>query len=354
MISLKRYLDSVAAGPDADSGRDGRDLAPLTLEAYASAIVAMGNCTASVCPGVGSDLDQKFGQLSRELSAGVTCEKLSATDREVRELLQSWSERAERHLQLKSEEVKNLLLIMVQTAESVSVRDQQSARQFRQVTEHLMAIASLDDLSQIRTSIETSASELKSSIDRMTQEGAAAMNQLQQQVATYKVKLETAEANAARDALTGLRNRPCVESIIQRYIDAETVFCVAIIDIDGFKKVNDEHGHLVGDELLKRFAKELVSACRSTDITGRWGGDEFIIALECGMPEAASRIERLRNWVCGRYEVKATAGALNLAVDASIGLALHLPHEPLKSLLSRADTAMYANKSAGRSSRKKS
>ncbi len=63
---------------------------------------------------------------------------------------------------------------------------------------------------------------------------------------------------------------------------AEAPFCVAIIDIDEFKRVNDEHGHLVGDELLKQFAAEMRSVCRSTDTIGRWGGDEFILLLHCG------------------------------------------------------------------------
>ena len=56
-------------------------------------------------------------------------------------------------------------------------------------------------------------------------------------------------------------------------------FCIAIIDIDKFKRVNDEHGHLAGDELLKKFAAKMRSVCRDTDTIGRWGGDEFILLL---------------------------------------------------------------------------
>lgn len=351
MISLKRYLDSMAVTSTLDCGPVEGDLFPVALAAYASALLAMGNCSVDVCPGLGPELRQQLSEMSRKLSNGITYEALVSTDREVRDQLQDWGQRTARHYRQKSDEVKDLLLVMAQTAESVGTRDQRCAGQFREVTAHLSAIASLDDLTQIRASIEKSAFELKSSIDRMTVEGTAAIDRLKQEVATYQVKLEEAEAIASRDALTGLRSRLCVESLIERLINSGAVFSVAIVDIDAFKKVNDEHGHLVGDELLKQFATELSSACRSSDVIGRWGGDEFIIALECGIAEATSQIDRLRKWICGNYTVPAKSGTLKLTVRASIGLADHLPGEAMKDLLVRADTAMYANKSAGRSSR---
>lgn len=351
MISLKRYLDSVSAGPIADCDQTESSLLAVALGAYASALLAMGSSSVDACPSLGSDLRQQFSQISRGMTNGIACEAIVKAEREVRDQLQDWGRRTARHYQQKSEEVKDLLIVMAQTAESVGTRDQRCAGQIRDVTACLTAVASLDDLSQIRASIEKSASELKSSIDRMTEEGTVAMERLKEQVATYRVKLEEAEAIAARDALTGLRSRLCVESLIERFIDSDVSFCVAIVDIDDFKNVNDQHGHLVGDELLQQFAAELVSACRSSDVTGRWGGDEFIIALECGISEATSQIDRLRKWVCGSYSVAGKSGMQKLTVEASIGLAEHAPHESMKDLLARADAAMYANKSASRSSR---
>ena len=120
----------------------------------------------------------------------------------------------------------------------------------------------------------------------MTAEGKAAIDKLRVEVSSYQARLEEAEEIASRDALTGLRSRLWVECQIESRIAAGGPLCVAIVDINGFKQVNDEHGHLVGDELLKQFAAEIKFACRSTDVIGRWGGDEFIILLDCGMAEA--------------------------------------------------------------------
>jgi diguanylate cyclase (GGDEF)-like protein len=182
----------------------------------------------------------------------------------------------------------------------------------------------------------------------MAAEGKAAVADLRAQVSGYQARLEEAEQIASRDALTGLGNRHWVEGNIERRCSAGAPFCVAILDIDGFKRVNDEHGHLVGDELLKQFATELQSACRTTDMPGRWGGDEFILLLDCDKSKAKAKIDRLREWVCGNYTVQVRSGPIKLRVDASIGLAEHLPMETMKGLLARADAEMYRQKAASR------
>ncbi len=203
--------------------------------------------------------------------------------------MREWGRGTARHYQQKACEVKEMLLMMARTAESVGARDQRCAGQMSEVTERLKAIASLDDLTEIRARSRRARRELKTSIERMTAEGKAVLDQLKEQVASYQTKLEEAEELASRDALTGLSSRLYVEGQIEKRIAAGTPFCVAIIDIDGFKKVNDDHGHLTGDELLKQFGVELRSACRATDVIGRWGGDEFILLFDCGLEEAEAQ-----------------------------------------------------------------
>src|SRR5208282_6033196 len=251
---------------------------------------------------------------------------------------------AARHYQGKAREVKEMLLTMARTAESVSARDQRSAGQMSAVTERLRAIATLEDLTEIRASIDKSAADLKLSIDRMTEEGKEVLDHLKKQVEGYQTKLEEAEKIASRDALTGVSSRVYLEGQIEKRVESQATFCVAIVDIDGFKKVNDAHGHLTGDEILKQFAGELKSACRSTDMIGRWGGDEFILLFDSGLEEAEAQTERLRKWVCGNYSVAGKTGTLKLRVDASIGLAAHASGEEMNELVGRADAAMYEHK----------
>lgn len=351
MISIKRYLDQTHPEPDKHDEPVANALLPVTIAAYQSALVEMGACGLDACPALGGELKQGLGRLRKNLSKEVSRETVEETETGVREQLRDWGRRAAMYYRQRASEVKEILLVMARTAESVGERDQRCAQQITEVTTRLQGIANLEDLTEMRESIKRSASELKTSIDRMTAEGKAAIDKLKAEVTTYKAKLEEAEEIASRDVGTGLGSRLAVEARIEEALLTSAPFCVAIIDIDEFKQVNDKYGHLVGDELLKQFATELRSACRSTDIIGRWGGDEFILVLHCGIAQAMAQIDRLRKWVCGNYMVQANSVPAKVRVDASIGLAERQAGETLKQLVERADAEMYRDKAASRKSK---
>jgi len=354
MISLKKYLDSSQTEPDAvhntvpHRGKEDGGILSLAVAAYRSALREMGTCSVEACPALGQGLKQSLAEIEEKLSIDASHATFDAAQAATAEQLKEWGRSTAGHYRKKTNEVKALLLVMARTAESVGERDQRCAGQISEVTTRLETIASLEDLTEIRSSIERSAADLKTSLDRMAAEGKQAIAELRAEVTSYQTKLEEAEELASKDALTGLRNRSWAEHQIEQRIAAGAALSVAIVDIDEFKRVNDEHGHLVGDELLRQFAGELRSASRSTDVLGRWGGDEFILVLNATLQEAEAQIDRLRVWVCGSYQVQARSGPMKLKVEASIGLAVHAPGETMKDLLGRADAAMYACKSASR------
>ncbi|HME58477.1 MAG TPA: GGDEF domain-containing protein [Terracidiphilus sp.] len=357
MISIKHYLEETQTKsgehdePDAQYDAEAQPLLSVTIAAYRSSLVEMGNCGQDACPALGGELKQGLGKLEEKLSAKLSYETVKETESGVREHLHGWGRLAAMHFQKQTGEVKEILLMMARTAESVGERDQRCAAQITEVTTRLKSIANLEDLTAIRESIKQSATDLKGSIDRMTAEGKAAIDQLKKEVTTYQARLEEAEEIASRDALTGLRNRLSVEGEIELSLHGRAPVCVAIIDINEFKRVNDEHGHLIGDELLKKFAAKMRSVCRSTDTIGRWGGDEFMLLLHCGIAEARTQIDRLREWVCGSYTVQGSAAPSKLRVKVSIGLAERLPGETMKALVDRADAEMYREKAASRKSK---
>ena len=351
MISLKRYLDMDRTGTEERSDSEPDALLPATVAAYRSALAEMGACGLEVCPPLGGDLKQSMEKLGERLMGRLSLEVIEETKTGVGEQLTLWGQRTARHYRETTREVKEILLSMARAAESVGERDQRCAAQITCVTAQLKNVANLEDLTEIRASIQKSAAELKSSIDRMTAEGKAALEQLRGQVSKYQARLEEAERIASLDALTGVRSRSWVEGQLELSLHAGGALCVAILDIDGFKQVNDEHGHLVGDELLKQFATELKSASRSADILGRWGGDEFIFLMQYGLAEAKSQTDRLQKWVCGNYTVQGNCDPIKLRVEASLGLAEHLPGETMKALIDRADAEMYRQKAASRALR---
>jgi diguanylate cyclase (GGDEF)-like protein len=348
MITLKKYLDSPLIGSEDLASPEKETILPAVLAAYGFALLEMGDCSVVAIPALGDDLKQSFARLQARLSVNMSCDAVRVTGQNVQENLREWGKRTALHYQQKTHEVRELLFVMARTAESVAARDQLCASQFNEVTACLKSIATLEDLTEIRASIEKSVADLRASIQRMEEEGKVAVERLRREVSSYRNRLEEAEDIGSRDALTGLRNRLWVENQIASRIRLGVQFCVAIIDIDGFKRVNDQYGHLIGDEVLKHFASELRAACRSTDRIGRWGGDEFILVLDGNLPDATAQITRLSNWVFGSYAIDGKAGAGKIWLEAAIGLAEHQPGEAMKDLLVRADAAMYRRKIASR------
>jgi diguanylate cyclase (GGDEF)-like protein len=149
-------------------------------------------------------------------------------------------------------------------------------------------------------------------------------------------QLERAVILSETDALTGLPNRRAWDEAMALAVHAPShPFCVAVIDIDGFKSYNDAHGHPAGDALLRQTAQAWLSALRPGDLLARYGGDEFAVLMhDCDGPAARIITDRLRS-------------VAPEPVTASAGVAPHRPAELPVPLVARADTALYAAKRAG-------
>ena len=119
-----------------------------------------------------------------------------------------------------------------------------------------------------------------------------------------------------------------------------------IIDIDHFKRINDQYGHLVGDQLLKCFSRCLMDTFRECDFVARFGGEEFIAILpKTPLPEALKAAERIR---CAIVESRFKVGDLDIQITASLGVKEVQDQETDAELLERADVALYAAKTSGR------
>lgn len=348
MISLKKYLDME---PDkCPSAPGSNDLFLVVLESYRSALLAMGNSGARSCPATGSDLYHALAGLERRLFVKLTEPLIKQTQTQVEEELRQWGECTAGYLKSKANEVKELLILIARTAESMGERDHRYANHFSGLTTKLQTIADLEDLAEVRSSLVKQATELKAYVNQMVQDSRNSVEQLRAEVSTYENKLKAVEQLALKDSLTGIANRRNIEERIKSCIARKQQFCVIILDLDRFKHVNDSYGHPAGDNLLQQFSQELRSNVRSTDLVGRWGGDEFIIILDCDLTTAKSQVERLQKWVLGEYTIQTgqASSETKVRVDASIGLAQWQPGETMQELISRADSTMYGEKEKAR------
>jgi len=345
VISLKKYLDMEHEKPASRAPEPAEVLAAV-LGSYRAALLAMGTNGVRACPAVGAELLQRMTELERGLSGNVTPARINEAQQEVEEHLEQWGERSADYLKAKANDAKELLLALAHTAQSMGDRDNRYADQLIEFTSRLQGIANLEDLTQIRASLVAGATELKTYVDLMNQDSHSLLKQLKTEVSNFETKLKVAEELVIRDELTGLSNRRNVEERIEMRIAKAKPFCVAILDLDKFKQVNDTHGHLAGDSLLKQFAAELRTNSRAHDTVGRWGGDEFIIVLDCDLVGASLQLDRTKKWMFGEYKIQPGGGAseVKVSVTASIGLAQWQPGETFSDVIEHANNSMHLEK----------
>ena len=157
---------------------------------------------------------------------------------------------------------------------------------------------------------------------------------------------------ATIDALTGLHNRGWLDDTFEREIRRSErdglAACVLIIDVDHFKRFNDEYGHLAGDKVLISVGESISKPLRPNDMVARFGGEEFSVLLpETSLENAVAIAERLRERVCAACPGEINGTELP-GVTVSIGVADYKPGDSLESVLASADSAMYQAKKAGR------
>jgi diguanylate cyclase len=188
--------------------------------------------------------------------------------------------------------------------------------------------ASDDELAQARRKV----AEAERNIEAMTSE------------------LEQVKALVQQDPLTGTLNRRGIDDAFRREAARcdrnGTRLCVALIDLDDFKRINDTYGHPVGDRALRHVADIARDTLRPTDRIGRFGGEEFLFLLpDIGATECVAVLDRIKRSLCARALVEA---GVAIKIAFSGGVVERVGQETLNDLIARADGALYEAKRAGK------
>ncbi len=158
------------------------------------------------------------------------------------------------------------------------------------------------------------------------------------------------EQAALTDALTGIPNKRAMDDALARATSLGNRHgqqnSLILCDLDHFKTINDQHGHVVGDHVLQLAAKELQKAIRTSDEVYRYGGEEFAIILpQTSETDAKAVADRIRQFMSS---IRVHCGETTIAVTTSCGVAMRLPEEDSRQWLARADEALYRAKDNGR------
>ena len=167
--------------------------------------------------------------------------------------------------------------------------------------------------------------------------------------ARLRASLQHIAALATHDALTGIWNRRQIDQDLEAAVKhahrSGSALCVLLVDVDPFKAINDQHGHAIGDEVLKVVAACLAGSLRAGDQVARYGGEEFLLLLpSTSLAQASVLAERLRSALQNSQALPEH----ETNITASFGLAVWRAGESASHLVRRADRAMYRAKAAGR------
>jgi hypothetical protein len=199
MISIKKYLDERTM-PKLDEIQD--EPFSVVVDTYRSALVAVARATSLNGSPQGVELGSRLIGLHRRVGTKPSVETVRQAEIEFESNLAAWSKRAEAEGCAKDNEIKELILALAKTAETVVMRGQKNTSQFRAVTGQLEKIGSLNDIRQIRNSIVQRVSEFRSSIEQMNRENWELVAELQGKIITVESRLKSAENLALTDTLT--------------------------------------------------------------------------------------------------------------------------------------------------------
>jgi diguanylate cyclase len=190
-------------------------------------------------------------------------------------------------------------------------------------------------------------------LSRKLKETTLSLEESRLQIQQLRSNLSVAEQAALRDALTELGNRRCFDGVLNEELaqaqESGTELCVSLGDVDDFKRINDNFGHLVGDEVLKLIAELLGQNTKRRDHVARFGGEEFaMIFPETRLDDATSVVDKIRQQVEAKQWAVSKSGERLGSVTMSFGVVGLKDGESAEELMDRVDSRLYEAKAAGK------
>jgi diguanylate cyclase len=223
----------------------------------------------------------------------------------------------------------------------------------KNIKTHIETLAASSKIESVMKAVSSIISETRALVTETNQFETQLLSSTEE-VEKLKQELSYARQEAVLDPLTGVMNRRGFDqrlfSMINEIDHRDTVnFCLMLMDIDKFKDINDHHGHLLGDKVLRAVAELLNRHTKGKDACARFGGDEFAVLLpDIGSNNARNLAEYIRSTIEKIVLKRPNSGSVVGGISVSIGVAAYRLGETGEALLHRCDQALYRSKSLGR------
>jgi diguanylate cyclase len=249
--------------------------------------------------------------------------------------------------------MKNMMMTFIDRLGSVAASTGDHHARLAGYSDRIGRAANIDELNEVMEEVlremRAAQDEALASRDRMVAVHRE-VQEAEDRIRTLEAELQHMSELVREDQLTGSLNRRGLDDVFERESARadrrNTPLCVAILDLDNFKKLNDTYGHLAGDGALKHLVKVVRDTLRSMDVIARFGGEEFVILMpETPVDAAAAAMVRVQRELTRHFFLHDNEKML---ITFSCGVALRIPNEDQASLVARADRAMYQAKQSGK------
>ncbi len=326
--------------PQSETARDAS--LETALDCYLAAIQDIAETVASLCGEIGASCHDQLLRLRSRVAYHATVQTLEESRNALHSELIDFSGRARQYNNVLAEDVAKALALLAQNESAIAVRNEKYMQRLARFVEQMEQVARSGD----RALAAGQAVELRGLVESMEQDGRDANAQLRAKLAEFQDKLREVEFLASIDPLTGVPNRREFDRQLAARVEANREFCILLFDLNTFQRVNYDHGHLCGDEILKQLGNRLSSHVRPRDFVCRWGGDEFVVILECPLANAEVRANEMASLLSGPYRVFVEGREIDVNVGVSFGVSERQPGETAEQVFHRADEGMYAQKPA--------
>ncbi len=316
----------------------------LSVDCYLSAIDGMERHLPDLHSGFVDEHRENLKALREALSASPGAEALTTGKRKLNEEMRDFSEKSAIYYEGHEQSLREVMVALAEAAATVTAEDVKNRVQFGGLAKQLESVSRMEDLTGARTHLHEQVKALKAFAAGMSLAARTSATHMRDKLADVEMRLKAAERMAATDPLTGILNRREAERALDAWIDSGRPFCLVVADLNQFKSINDRYGHVGGDEVLKEFGRRLAAHVRPADLSFRWGGDEFVVILDCNLRDALLRARQIAEGAVGWYRVPLRGGEQSIEVGASFGVAERLPGETAPQLFARADDNMYQQK----------
>jgi diguanylate cyclase len=293
------------------------------------------------------ELDQRFSSMDKPKRIELHFEHQKSQ-------ILSFIESQHRYIADREKELRDIIDLLTKAMASSDVENRDFYQRVHDQSEKMEQITRLDDIKKIKSALQYEVMQMRDMVDQKKDQDRRQVQLLAGQVDSLRKELEKTKAKSMTDGLTGVYNRQAFDEIIMDLIERsrvmDTGFSLLMLDLDDFKKINDTHGHLLGDRVLIAFCQKCRSAIRGDDLLARYGGEEFAIVLPgANLKNALKKARQICDAISSaRYAICNEQDDDYLSITVSIGVTAFKKDDTAETLIGRADNALYKAKRNGK------